>query len=175
MSEHSDIDDFYYKIGNLSHIMRYNDVYCINRESVAEHSFFVASIVMKLHESYHFNLGVALAMAITHDWPEAVIGDITVKVKKAFPGIADAVSEAEREVMSRHFSFSEAYWDSFEDNLSIEARIAHYADVLQCLYYSDKEIKLGNKGYMHTVHTSTLQRLEVMEYALHEYKKEKLG
>jgi 5'-deoxynucleotidase YfbR-like HD superfamily hydrolase len=165
-----EMNKFYDTIGNLTHVYRYNDVYAINRESVAEHSFMVASIVVKLAEKWDFDLGHALAMAVTHDWAESVMGDITVKAKARFPLLNDVVCHTERVIYNTEFPFVESTWKEFEDGNTIESLVVKYADVLQCMLYAKKEIELGNKGYMHDVYISSIKRLEELEKGLDNYE-----
>lgn len=164
--------EFYAKIYNLAYITRYSGVPRIKNESVAEHSFFVASLVIKLHEMYEFNLGTALQMAITHDWAESFIGDITWRVKKQNPAINQAVVLAEETAMLNNFN-KDVYetWIDYCSQESIEAKVVLMADIIQVIQYAEHEVKLGNTGYMIDVANSAYNRLEQLKEALHEFKR----
>jgi 5'-deoxynucleotidase YfbR-like HD superfamily hydrolase len=159
MSNDSTIQEFYEQIYNLSHIQRYSTVPRIKNESVAEHSFFVAALVVRLHKDYQFDIGRAVSMAILHDWTESWIDDITVPTKRKFEEIELAISKAEIEVA--HEEFPEpilSLWLEHKDGLSIESKIVHLADVMQCIQYAKGEVTLGNK-YMERVLNDSESRL----------------
>jgi 5'-deoxynucleotidase YfbR-like HD superfamily hydrolase len=152
-------EDFYSQIYNLSHIQRYSTIPRIKSESVAEHSFFVAALVIRLHKDYEFDLGRAVTMAVMHDWTESWIDDITVPTKKEFPALAEAISQAEAEVAAREFPQPILeIWEEHKECMTVESKIVHLADILQCMQYSKGEVRLGNNGYMQKVYDETIQR-----------------
>jgi len=167
------IEEFYAKIYSLAYITRYSGIPRIKDESVAEHSFFVASLVIRLHEVYYFNLGKALHMAIVHDWSEALIGDITYKVKKAYPSLGSTVEFTESEAMFNEFN-TDVYLSWSERSLeeSLEAKIVTMADILQVMQYAEHEVKLGNNGYMLSVVNSAKERLTVLAEQLNEFTRQ---
>ena len=143
---------FYAQIYNLAYIQRYNTMPRIKNESVAEHSFFVASIVVKLYEAYDFNLGKALLMAVTHDWAESWLGDTVNVVKADFPGIGNSISAAEDHIMIKNFDgIVYENWHEHNELISVEAKIVKYADVLQVLQYANHEVSLGNTCFKRVV------------------------
>ena len=168
----STIDSFYQQIYNLSHIQRYSTVPRIKSESVAEHSFFVAALVVRLHKDYDFDLGKAVSMAIIHDWTESWLDDVTVPTKKMFPKLALAVQEAEAEIASNEFP-EPVYrlWLEHKEHLTVESKIVHYADVLQCLQYSKHEVSIGKNDYMLRVMSQTVDRIYEMTEELDEFKR----
>lgn len=165
--------EFYAKIYNLAYITRYSGVPRIKNESVAEHSFFVASLVIKLHEIYDFDLGTALQMAITHDWAESFIGDITWRVKKQNPDLEKAVTLAEHVTMGFNFNSDIcSVWSEYMAQASVEAKIVLMADIIQVAQYAENEVKLGNTGYMIDVANSAYNRLEQLKEQLNEFKRQ---
>ena len=155
------IQEFYDRLYRLSYITRYSVVPRIKDESVAEHSFYVASLVIKLHDDYDFHIGRAVTMAVIHDWTEAWTDDITIATKREFPEIADAVKLAEYAVANKKFSLVvKDHWADHSLGNSVEAKIVSMADVIQCMQYTSHEIKLGNTGYMTEVLKSTKDRLK---------------
>ena len=168
----SELDKFYKQIYNLSYITRYSTVQRIKNESVAEHSFYVASIVIKLHEIYIFDMHKAVTMAVMHDWTESWIDDTTCLVKSNFPDIAKAVKEAERYIVNNHFNNEmHGLWYELDKNKTIESLIVHLADVIQCSQYAKNEIKLGNDGYMKQVLDMSEFRINMLESELYDYKR----
>ena len=166
------IQDFYAQIVNLSFIKRYSVIPRIHEESIAEHSFFVASIVIQLYEQYNFCVGLAVSMAIVHDWTESYTDDITVATKRAYPEIAKVVDKVEEKVAKKEFS-SEAYklWQEYKKGESIEAMIVKYADTLQVIQYAQNEVNLGNNKYMQSVVEDATNRCYELRVKLNEFKR----
>jgi 5'-deoxynucleotidase YfbR-like HD superfamily hydrolase len=143
----------------------------IKEESIAEHSFFVASLVVKLHDEYEFNLGKALEMAIVHDWTESYTDDITVATKTLFPELAAIVSEIELKVASATMSPSVFdTWSEYKKQSCVESKIVKYADTLQVMQYSANEISLGNSCYMRDVYNGAVARCGDLQRELEQYK-----
>lgn len=73
------IFDFLKVSGNLKNIYRYGDVEVLNDESAADHSWRLALLVIILTEELKLKINVeyALKLAIIHDLPESITGDIT--------------------------------------------------------------------------------------------------
>lgn len=162
------MNNMYNKLYNLSYITRYSAVPRVKNESVAEHSFYVASIVIMLSDTYKFDVGKAVTMAVIHDWPEAWLGDITVAVKREYPAIKDAVNIAEEQVVKDNFGImTTELWLEHTNKTSIESLIVHLADVMQCKQYAEHEIKLGNDGYMREVLELASSRQNEIEELLH--------
>ena len=166
------IEEFYANIYKLAYITRYSGVPRIKDESVAEHSFFVASLVIKLHEAFEFDLGEALQMAITHDWSESYIGDITMRTRRNYPSLNAAVELAEFQAMKNNFNKEVTEtWLKYSKQDCVEAKIVLLADILQVIQYAEHEVKLGNDGYMQEVVDSAHSRLEQLSGELYAYKR----
>lgn len=166
------MNEYLAQIINMSHINRYSTIPVIRRESIAEHSFFVSAIIIKLWEEYNFNLGIALAMATIHDMTESYTDDITVMTKRKFPKIAKAVEEAEYEIAIEIFGTDmHELWCDYKMLGSREAKFVKLADTIQVLQYADNEIKLGNDGYMMAVRNDAQKRLSNLEEVLDEFKR----
>lgn len=165
------IESFYNQLYNLAHIQRYSIVPRIKSESVAEHSFFVAAVVIRLHKEYDFDLGRAVAMATIHDWTESWVDDITVATKRKFPKLKAVVAAIEEEIAEKEFP-QPVYelWLEHKECITVEAKIVHYADVLQVIQYSNNEIKLGNTGYMEQVNSEACIRANKLELALEQWR-----
>jgi 5'-deoxynucleotidase YfbR-like HD superfamily hydrolase len=132
----------------------------------------VAALVVRLHKDYDFDLGKAIAMAIIHDWTESWLDDVTVPTKKKFAKLALAVQEAEASIALEEFP-EPVYklWLEHKEHFTIESKIVHYADVLQCMQYASHEVKLGNSGYMNNVVYETQLRIATLEEELYEHKR----
>lgn len=163
------VDDVYV----LKALSRYNNKFKIINESVAEHCYFVILIVLKLNDYYKFNLEKALSIAAIHDLPEIYVSDVTHDVKKNFPNIKKALSEAEQEIMKNKFgkNFYDLYNEYEIKHNSIESKIVELADIISCMQYSNAEITLGNKGYMLDVYKNSKKRLNVLLKNIKENKR----
>ena len=91
------------KLYSLKHIIRYNNLPRIKDESVAEHSYFVALIVARLHQYYNFNLEKALLMAIVHDIFEVHISDVPRNVKMNYPKLKNIMDEIEDDCIRKKY------------------------------------------------------------------------
>lgn len=149
-------------IYTLKHIIRYNTVPKIVKENVAEHSFFVSSIVLKLYEDYDFELEKALIMAITHDYVEIYISDVPRNVKNKYPLLNKTLENVERQAWKDLFPQFNDYNVEFETQETNESLIVKLADSLSIIQYSQSEVKLGNSGYMRNVYDFT--KANVDEY-----------
>ena len=160
MTNLEDIQHFLNDIYSLKHIIRYNNMPKIVNESVAEHSFFVASIVLKLHELYEFDLKKALIMAITHDYVEIYISDVPRNVKNKYPLLNEALEKVERQAWQDLFPEFNSFNEEFESKQTTESLIVKLADSLSIIQYTYSEVKLGNEGYMKQVYDKTLSQVE---------------
>lgn len=151
--------DYARSVDKLRNIIRYATAPRTSSESVAEHSFFVASYVLKLYEYYDFNLQKALSMALLHDFSEAYISDVPHPVKAGNPELNEALEKAERKVNAQYLSEEVANWIEEMNHLSsYEGMICVLADVISVVTYAKYEMDLGNKAYMKGVYDGSKNR-----------------
>lgn len=163
--------DYYNDIYRLAYIKRYSNVPKIHEESVAEHGFFVAAIVLKLYDEYKFNLGEALTIATAHDLTEMELNDCPHIIKKKYPSIAKAYQECEEDV-ARHLPVAAAWGTrEFDKQETIESKIVMLADVMQCQQFTTVELKMGNEGYMRVVHERSKEREAEIRKELEQYER----
>jgi len=165
------LSDFVDNIYTLKALTRYNNKFKIISESVAEHSFFVAVLVLKMHDDYKFNLEKALKMGLIHDIPELHLSDVTHDVKRNFPKLAKEVTNAEYIIMRDKYPNWYESFKEFEDQNSVEALVVKMADNLSCVQYATAEMELGNKGYMKDVTQSAGRRVMECERKLKKYRR----
>ena len=144
----NDIATFSRDIDVLRSLIRYQNCNRLVNESVAEHSFYVASFVMQLREYYDFNLERALKMALIHDIPESRISDVPHNIKTANPKLSAALEDAENKVLNDMF-YPEGVTlvADFNGTVSPEGKVCALADVLSVVLYANDEIKCGNKVF----------------------------
>ena len=124
------LSDFVDDVYILKALTRYNNKFKIISESVAEHSYFVAVLTLKLHDDYEFDLEKALKMSLIHDIPELHLSDVTHDVKRNFPKLADEVVKAEYVIMKERYPQWYSTFKHFEDQDSPEALAVKMADNL---------------------------------------------
>lgn len=158
-----ELNSYMQNIDNLRNLVRYQSAPRVSSETVAEHSFFVAAYVLKLHNYYEFDLKKALSMAILHDYAEVFISDVPHPIKKQFPLIAEELNKAEHAMVSEHISADFANWlDEFNNISTAEGAIVAMADILSVISYAKYEIGLGNSIYMKNVLKNARKRVEKM-------------
>lgn len=159
-------------IDNLRNITRFQTAPRNARETVAEHSFYVAAIVLKLHDYFEFNLESALSTALMHDYSEVYISDVPHSIKAANKELAEALETAETKVNVEKLSCNYATKiDEFNKLATAEGCIVNLADVLSVLMYSRYEVKLGNKEYMREVYHKTFKRINSILKTAKQYLK----
>lgn len=159
--------DYLLDIDNLRSITRFQTAPRNARETVAEHSFYVTAIVLKLHDYFDFNLEVALKTALMHDYSEVYISDVPHTIKAANKELADSLEAAETKINEAKLSNDYAqYILEFNTCATAEGCMVALADVLSVLMYSRYEVKLGNKEYMREVYHRSFRRVnEVLKKA----------
>lgn len=165
-----ELNSYMQNIDNLRNLVRYQSAPRVSSETVAEHSFFVAAYVLKLHNYYEFDLKKALSMAILHDYAEVFISDVPHPIKKQFPLIEQELNKAEHMIISEHISDDFANWlDEFNATSTAEGAIVALADILSVISYARYEIGLGNSEYMKNVLKNARNRAEKMINLCHKY------
>lgn len=119
-----------------------------NVESVAAHSYGVAYIALVLSEVVDgvLDRGRLLAMAILHDLPESVTGDITSPAWRLMPaGTKTGVESKVMKSLLDQTNYSAgwlALWEELQVNETAEAHLVHDADnldlFLQALIYEEQ-------------------------------------
>lgn len=166
-----DLNTYMQNVDGLRNLVRYQSAPRVSSETVAEHSYFVAAYVLKLHNYYEFDLKKALSMAILHDYAEVFISDVPHPIKKSFPLIASELERAENQIVSEHISNDFADWLSeFNKTSTAEGAIVALADILSVISYAKYEIGLGNSDYMKEVLNAAKNRAANMIAICHKYK-----
>ena len=162
-------DDFYHRLYRLAYLTRYDTVPRVKDENVAEHSFFVTAMLLKLDEIYLFDLGKALLIATSHDILENETGDIGHIVKANHQELYDVLKKVEKKALVKYPSAVRYGIEEYDRNDTIESRIVHLSDAIQCLQYSSNEIRLGSSFYFTEVRDNSIIRIEEIKEELKEY------
>lgn len=117
-----------------------------NPESVAEHSFMLALIALVLAKPLKLNAEKCISLALIHDLPEIITGDIA---HSGFPSKKQIANE--KKAMKKLLSKLDAktkntisgLWDEFANEKSREAKLVQQLDklemALQAFYYEKKK------------------------------------
>lgn len=139
------------QILGLGEIIRYNNRPKIKNENVAEHTFYVATTVLKICRIFNLSEVVktkALEFAIVHDIPEILIGDVPYDTKVNNPLLREEIEKAELRTLSESMP---EYLDSYSKFVKEEKEettaylVTKLADTVSVLQYSNRELDLGNK------------------------------
>ena len=157
----------------LAHIMRYNTTPISIKESVAEHSYFVAFYAMLLC-SYLKQNGIerdvdelrVLKRALVHDMEEIISGDIITTFKYQDPKFLEllgtlnsaSIDKMLMELPTLTMIQMKNDWENSKDD-SIEGLIVTVADKLSLLTYCIEQIKIGN-SYMEPIYMRSVLKLE---------------
>lgn len=148
----ANIGNFIKEIDSLRNLVRYQTAPRVSSETVAEHSYFVAAYVLKLHDYLQFDLCKALKLALLHDFSESFISDVPHPIKKRFPLLNEALDKAENDIVKEYFSEEFSVWlKEFNECASAEGITVALADVLSVVSYAKYEMELGNSKYMKNV------------------------
>ncbi len=175
MHINSTLHEYMMNVDGLRNLVRYQNAPRVSSETVAEHSFFVAAYVLKLHNYYEFDLKKAIMIALLHDYAESYISDVPHPIKKQFPLIEEELNKAENNIVSNHISNDFAKWlDEFNNISSPEGCIVAFADILSVISYAKHEIELGNSKYMKFVLNNAIDRANNMISVCAKYKYENI-
>lgn len=163
-------DEFYNRLYGLCYITRYDTVPRVKDENVAEHSFLVSAMILKLEEVYSFDLGKALVIAVSHDILENETGDVGHIVKKNHSELYEVLKIVEKKALQKYPDAVKYGIKEYDSNDTIESKVVHLADAIQVLQYSTNEIRLGSNYYFDEVKENCLQRISILRKELEEFK-----
>lgn len=155
------------QILGLGEIVRYNNRPKIKTENVAEHTFYVASTVLKLCTIFNLNESIknkALEFAIVHDIPEILIGDVPYDTKVNNPLLREEIEKAEIKSLSDHMPEYLDSYSKFIEEEKIETTaylVTKLADTISVLQYSNRELDLGNNTeQMRNINSDSKERIQ---------------
>ena len=156
-SELSGLVRFFHVVGKLKQEKRrgWVDRGVKNPESVADHSFMLALMALVFCERKKLDSGKAVKLALVHDLPEAVVGDVVTlpEHEKDERWLAEKHAREERALEEILSSLDEGMsekirvlWKEFEARETLEARLVYELDRLDAIfqaqeYAKDKELE----------------------------------
>jgi len=124
------------KLWATGRVKRWHAFPIIGEQTVADHAWGVALIVMEVAEN-HLTIDL-LRAAITHDSAELYTGDMPYQTKKRWPDLARALLTVEMEVEREYnidWILNEKQWE-----------ILKWADMFELLMFADAQHNLGNRN-----------------------------
>lgn len=115
---------------------RFHTADTLTEQSVAEHSFGVAWLIVLINPSARKELILA---ALAHDLAEHVVGDVSSPAKRRFPALKSALDVAEGCLLADIGLDYERYLTD------AELRILKIADMLDGMMFCVRERRMGSK------------------------------
>ena len=145
ISDVSKLEDYLLDVYRLKNVIRYNTRNIIKKESVAEHSFYVALFSLKICDDYNIDNSTtkkALIKALLHDMPEIELNDITHDVKEKL-NLRPLLKKYEDEYFDKHYSAHRSLMKNGDEKTNA---IVDYADTMSVYQYALNESLLGNQS-----------------------------
>ncbi len=172
------LHNYLFSVRKLNNMGRWATEFMHQRNTVSEHSFFVAQVgqMLALIEEQHGNevdWGKLFKKLLNHDVIEALTGDIISTVKHKNSEIRNMVSLLEKEVAEETLfeNMDEPYRSIYRELLfdgkdeTLEGRILRSADEIDALMECVGEIKLNNLKPFVDKYFLILAKLEKSELA----------
>jgi putative hydrolase of HD superfamily len=146
----NDLAKFLYEVGQLKRVRRSGwwIAGVENPESVAEHSFRTAAIAYLLAKLEGADAGKVALMALFHDMAEARTNDLHRIVRRYvnWENVDQRVIKDQSKRLPAPISEEMiSLLSEFEETISLEARVARDADLLECLVQAREYQALGYK------------------------------
>jgi len=161
------IKDAFDVIDAMSAITRYSQAHNNTRESVLEHTGFVAIFGAAICARIGHDPSEVLKRAIVHDVDEIITGDIPTTTKYANPDLTAELKIVERKGAKQairrllHDGYFK-YWEDAKDD-TIDGHIIAIADSAAVVFKMAQEAQLGNKSLLRYRQRVRIVFLEMME------------
>lgn len=139
------LEQYLIDVYRLKNVVRYNTRNIIKKESVAEHSFYVALFTLKICDDYNVDPRTtkrAIIKALLHDMPEIELNDITHNVKEKL-NLRPFLKKYEDKYFDTHFSEHRSLMKEGDEKTNA---IVDYADTMSVYQYALNETLLGNQS-----------------------------
>jgi len=144
----------------MCRVVRYNSSPILRAENVAEHSWYVSFMAMRIFyfvqkkdPSIKLDLAILLQKALVHDMDEMLTSDIPRPFKYYNEAIRKMINDTGKEIFSL-YADKEDYPTQivnsvFECKDGLEGEIVGICDLLTVLSYVVEETEMGNKKLIH--------------------------
>ncbi len=140
------IDTELYKMSN---VWRYTSRLIIRPENLAEHSYYVATNVVKFGKLLGVSedrINKAVRVALAHDTAETLTSDLPHNLKEYSPELNKICEELEVKLISEYFPyFKDDYLDFYNDVDPMVNLLVKLADVVDVIMFINREETLGNR------------------------------
>lgn len=152
----------------MSDVIRYSGTKVLNKENLAEHSYYVSVLADSIAEDIEYKHEInidrykVLKYALYHDIEEIFTGDIVTPLKYKSQDLRVKFEEVWnlilREELESHFQWNMHIAEMILNTYSeygegkdeiLENKIVKFADILQALSYTMSELHLGNTYLKH--------------------------
>jgi len=144
-------------ISRMANVTRYSSFPTIQKENVAEHSWWVAFISYLIacdlkEQGWNIDMEDVLSFAMTHDISECVSGDVIRSYKHMNPDVLAAMTAADEQGtvnLAKEFgSVGDGLYDDWAHakGPSVAGSIVGFADQASVVLYCRIERSLGNSG-----------------------------
>ena len=167
-------NSFFAMLSRMKYIHRWPLMRNTSTENISEHTQEVAVLahaLALLHNTRfegNADVGKCVLLALYHDVPEIITGDLPTPVKYHSEVLRDAYRQVEDGAADRLLAMlpddlQGAYYPLLhQESNSLEARLVKAADKLSALIKYTEELKLGNREFF-KAHQSTEQSLHAMK------------
>ncbi|MDD2487070.1 MAG: HD domain-containing protein [Candidatus Gracilibacteria bacterium] len=174
----NDFEKYLLNIRRLQSNYRWNMHKKIYPISVMSHlyiTFFLLYVIGKIEEKTEKEMLELLKIAIFHDIPEAITGDIVGPTKRAVPGLEELIAEVETDMLDEYFL---VYLDGlkFKDDFKRymlkpwegeNGKLAKMADIFSSLFESKLEVRYDDK--FAKIYKDTKRKLHGYKYKSADY------
>ena len=166
-------NNFFALTSRMKYITRWGLMRNTRKENIAEHSLEVAIIAHLLCEIKNKRFGgnvdacKAIKLALYHDVPEIITGDLPTPVKYYSPVISEAYKDVEKAATEKLLlgipeDLRDSYKEIFDDESDPEIRaIVKAADKISALIKCIEERQTGNSDFI-SAEKQTLQSIKKM-------------
>jgi 5'-deoxynucleotidase len=129
------VNDALHPLRDAGSVQRYHTTRTHRRQTIAEHSWGVATLLMMVCDNPPARL---LGAALLHDVPEVITGDVPAPAKWRSKPLTDALAELEAEWMA-------TFKMEFPELDEAEARLLKWADSIELVLWCLEEVEMGNR------------------------------
>ena len=161
---------------DLAHVTRFNNRPQHFKESVAEHSFYVAYFALIIcnllvEKGVTVDTNKVLQMSLIHDAEEGFSGDILTPLKHFNKKVHKAIADVNKQMIGEAFKglpkeLSKqlvTLWNEEQSEKTIESQIVKASDKLSLLSKCFEEIQAGN-NYFEEIYKWQLSSLKKLSY-----------